>query len=463
MNSISRGIKNATRSPLRAGAIVLMLSISIALLMSMLVARASINSKIAEVKSSAGTAITISPAGVQGFMGGGDPFDAEQVEKISSTEHIISTTASLTDQLGSDDTDLESALEIGSFGQRQMRFESSGGSSMSFNRSEDAPELPPITQMSRTTVTGTTDPNSQAATGGSLTIKEGEIIDGASDDLVALIGATLATKNELSAGDTFEAYDKTFTVKGIFETGNQFQDSGIIMPLKTLQTATDQEGAAISVVANADSSENVAGAIAALKEALGDDADITSNLEQAEQNVASLESIASLALIGVIGSAVAGGVIMLLAMIIVVRERRREIGVMKAIGAPDLSVITQFVSEALTLTFIGCVMGLIIGVSASTPITAKLASSNTQNEQQVSMPPINGEGGMPGGFRQQAGQRFAIGRDQALNTIGEISSTVTPETFAWAIGITFLIALLGSAVPAWAITNIKPAEVLRSE
>lgn len=52
---------------------------------------------------------------------------------------------------------------------------------------------------------------------------------------------------------------------------------------------------------------------------------------------------------------------------------------------------------------------------------------------------------------------------QIDQTFKDISSTVTPETLTAAIGIMLLIAIVGSAVPAWFIANIKPAEVLRSE
>lgn len=82
-------------------------------------------------------------------------------------------------------------------------------------------------------------------------------IDGTSSALIALVGSDLATKNSLTVGSTFTAYTKTITVKGIFKTDNKFQDSGIIMPLATVQTLTDQSGAVTSVVAKVDSSDNV--------------------------------------------------------------------------------------------------------------------------------------------------------------------------------------------------------------
>ena len=48
----------------------------------------------------------------------------------------------------------------------------------------------------------------------------------------------------------------------------------------------------------------------------------------------SLGSISSLATTGVIGATVASAVIVLLTMTIIIRERKREIGVIKAIGGP---------------------------------------------------------------------------------------------------------------------------------
>lgn len=449
MNVITRGIKNALRSPLRSGAIVLMLAISIGLILSMLVAKGSVNAKIEEVKSNAGTNITITPAGIMGFTGGGDPLTAEQILKITSTNHVSSITSTLSDQLGSDDTNLTASLEMGSFGQRQMRFENSGSTSNTTTPTEDT-DRPAMTP--RTTVTGTTDVNSVSTDGSDLNITSGLKIDGSGSELIALVGTDLAEKNELAVGDTFTAYDKTITVSGIFETGNKFQDSGIIMSLATLQDITEQDDAVSSVVAKVDSSDNVDSVVTALESSLGDDADITSQAEQAASSVSSLESISSLALSGVIGATIAGAAIVLLAMIMIVRERRREIGVIKAIGGTNKKVVAQFMTEALTLTVIGAVVGLSLGVLVSGPMTNSLVSNS--NNSSVSIE--KGTGGGPGGMMRQ-------GLASINNNLTQVTSSLTPEIFASAISMTLLIAIIGSAVPAWWIARISPAEVLRTE
>ena len=463
MNVLTRGVKNALRSPLRSGAIVLMFAISIALILSMLVARSSVQQKINEVKATAGTNITIRPAGVMGGMGGGDPLTAEQLATIKNTANVSSTTLTLTDQLGTDDTELESSQELGAFGQRQMRFESTQSSGTAgttdgttATESTDRPVPTP-----RITVTGTNNVNSVSTDGSDLNITSGKTIDAASDGLVALVGSTLATKNNLEVGDTFTAYGSTVTVSGIYTTDNAFQDSGIIMPLTTLQTLTDQADVVNTVIATVNSSDNVASAVESLKTSLGDDADITSQVEQAATSVESLESISSLALAGVIGAAIAGAAIVLLAMVMVVRERRREIGVMKAIGGTDGKVVGQFTIEGLTLTVIGTIIGMILGILISGPMTTSLVSS--QNNAASTTSQQTGPGGNTGTRPTGGPGGFQGGVNQINTNITQVSASLTPDVFAAALGLTFLIAIIGSAVPAWLTARVRPAEVLRTE
>ena len=466
MNVVTRGMKNALRSPLRSVAIVSMLAISIGLILSMLVARNSVEAKVETVKGTSGTSITISPAGVQGFSGGGDALTSEQLAIISSTANIEGTTASLSDQMGTSDTNLTASLEMGNFGARQQRFENIESSSTSTDSetSTDSTSTDTTTDTTmptptpRITVTGTTDANSVSTSGSDLTLTSGELFDGDSSDLVALVGSDLATKNSLTVGSTFTAYEQTITVVGIYETGNTFQDSGIIMPLATVQTLTDQAGSISSVTAKVDSAENVSSTVTALETALGDDADIVSEAETAAASVSSLQSISSLALAGVIGSALAGSVIVLLAMVMIVRERRREIGVIKAIGGSSIKVVGQFISEALTLTLVGSIIGLSLGVLVSGPMTTSLVSSQSNTSSSVSSEET-GKGGPGNG----AMGMMRSGVDQLGTNLTQITSSITPEVFASAIGITLLIAIVGSATPAWFISRIRPAEVLRTE
>ena len=70
--------------------------------------------------------------------------------------------------------------------------------------------------------------------------------------------------------------------------------------------------------------------------------------------------------------------------------------------------------------------------------------------------PGPGDGGGPVGMMRG-------GFNQINKNITQITSNLNPEIFASAVGITLLIAIVGSAVPAWFISKIKPSEVLRNE
>jgi len=403
------------------------------------------------VKATTATQITINPAGIRGGIGSGDNLTADQVKTISGTTHVTGVTSILTDQLGSTDTNLTPSLTLGSFGMRQQRFETSDGG----NEAGGA-QLQRKAPTPRTSVTGTSNPTSIIT---SDKITSGTTIDGNSSDNIALVGTTLAAKNNLSVGSTFTAYGATVTVKGIFSSGNTFQDNGIVMPLATVQTLTQQPGAVSNVTATVDSSENVASVVSALKSSLGDKADITSQQEEAQNSLAPLENIASLALTGVIGAAIAGAIIILLSMIMIVRERRREIGVIKAIGGTNTKVIVQFMTEALTLTIIGGIIGLGIGIAASGPMTQSLVDSNTSTPTIGTMRQAsggtNGARGFAGNFRQVS--------SQLATNFKTINSTLTPQIFASSVGVILLIAIVGSAIPAWSIARVRPGEVLRTE
>jgi len=160
MGVLKRGIKNAFRNSVRTTSIVIILGLSIGLALTMLFARLAVDTKIAAVQGSIGNTISVSPAGVRGFEGGGEALTEAQLASVSKLEHVTNVSSTLNDRLTSTDTNLKSAIEAGSLGRRfnstsgETAPPASTGSSTNSTRSI----TPPVN------VIGTTSPTNLSST-----------------------------------------------------------------------------------------------------------------------------------------------------------------------------------------------------------------------------------------------------------------------------------------------------------
>ncbi len=360
---------------MRSIGVVVILAVAIALSISMLIARDAVNSKINSVKASTGNTITVSPKGFFGFNGGGTPLTTAEINGLLNVKNVTAVQESLSEELSAKDTSLTSPTPAGSLGQQFGGFGGGGGGSS--------------TGSGTTTFTipvrliGTNSPGNAlvggANGGGTEKLTSGSSFSPTSDSDVALVGQTLATKNKLTVGSTFTVYGKTITVVGIYNSGSTFANSDVLMPLATVQTLASAKGQVTDATVVVNNISNVSSVTKAITAKLGSKADVTSTEATVATELAPLNSIKTISTYTLFGAVIGAAIILLLSMLMIVRERRREVGVLKALGAPNRSIIGQFIAESTTFTVLGAIVGFIVGILLSSPITSALVSATSNS------------------------------------------------------------------------------------
>ena len=275
------------------------------------------------------------------------------------------------------------------------------------------------------------------------------LIDGRSlskGDLgVTVIDEAMKDYNEVDIGDTIVFDEEEFVIVGICESSN-FKTAYVSMEdAQALAGLEPDEYNSINVYAKTVEDvveleteiENLTGYNAITQEEMsqqfGNFRDraasnrMTDLVAESQTQIATLtadmDKMESTGNQIIVISAISAGLIVMFLMLYAVKERTKEIGVLKALGFTGKNVMGQFISEGMIIGLMGGVLGILLALVAS-PVLADLL--------------------LPGS------EAFA-------------TSNPTVELLVLALVLTVCLGALGSLYPAWNASRKDPVEAMRNE
>jgi len=200
---------------------------------------------------------------------------------------------------------------------------------------------------------------------------------------VAIIGAKVKEKllgNNTGQvlGQKIKIKGRNFKIIGVLPSKGQgiiSFDEAVIVPYTTAQQYILGTKHYQHIIVEADTEKNVERTVQDIKITLRNSHNITdpekddfsvSSQADALKMVGSVMSVLTLFLMAVAAiSLVVGGIGIMNIMLVSVTERTKEIGLRKALGATDGNILTQFLLEAVILTGLGGVIGIVLGSGLS--------------------------------------------------------------------------------------------------
>jgi ABC-type antimicrobial peptide transport system permease subunit len=230
---------------------------------------------------------------------------------------------------------------------------------------------------------------------------------------------------------------RTLKIIGMYASGYVFGDLQLFMPLDTFRDIYEVQQGISWVFVRVDSVDNVAPVTKRLQEVIGDMADILAPKGAAVFTATTSRTVTRLAWAGATLAVVLMVIVIFFVTLLQVRERSREIGTLKAIGASDGGVMVEVLSEAMALTILGGLIALIFFKILGETITGPVFA--------FSITP------------------FLPSHYQPLVHSLSVSNQIPAAGLGVLVSIAFLASMVGSAYGLWQVIKLSPLEAMKHE
>jgi putative ABC transport system permease protein len=196
-----------------------------------------------------------------------------------------------------------------------------------------------------------------------------------------------------------------------------------------------------------------------------------------QQMLSPLNNVSSFAKNIVILVAIAGAIILTLIVVLQIRERKFEIGVLMSLGESKVKIVTQFFTELVMVMVVAVVLSSIGGSFVGTAVGKQLLNQQTEQTTSANTNQANSDksgGGAPGqGGPQAGGQPGQGGPGGFMNRMSGVSSSeakeinklnvkATPQKIAQLALIALGITLVAILVASIGVLRMQPKAILSS-
>jgi putative ABC transport system permease protein len=243
---------------------------------------------------------------------------------------------------------------------------------------------------------------------------------------VAVIGPDFAAAEHADVGDAIALQGNSFTVVGVLDKTFTIFDAAVVVPFADAQDLLRQDVPAFLAALPPEpvsafmvvSKPRTDVGLLARRIALIDGLSARDPREVANTVRSTLGIFDAIVFGAALIALLVGAFSVINTMTIAVTERTREIGIRKAIGATDASVLLTFVGEAATIGALGGIAGIALGLGVVAAIDARSAAGG--NLQLFAISPLVGLGAFA----------FAVALSAVAGFVPALSAARLPPTVA---------------------------------
>ncbi len=195
------------------------------------------------------------------------------------------------------------------------------------------------------------------------------------DTYKTVLGSNVAANKKVGVGDTIIWLKKKLTVVGVMESTQTFPDNFAVVPFETVRRVRRFPLWVVGSIAVIPESPQITEEVAEriTKQVHG----VTA--ESPERQIADIRQamaiFQAIVLSGSLLAAIVGGLSVVNTMIMSVRERTREIGLKKAVGASDGAIVGEYLLEAAMMGLLGGIFGIVLGSTLAQVLNAAFAEA----------------------------------------------------------------------------------------